>query len=223
MLHNWEFPPPLPDRGDNDRDDIFRGVGKVMTAWETIEFELSRLYSVFAGDPDGDAMRDYGKPTVARMRLDGLREIADKFFVKSPSQDREGRFHALLARLQHFATRRNEVAHGIVFNVQNVAAFTRNFAKDALGKPQFLLIAPYYQIKQHDSSGLPAFGYTARTLEAMVPAMGRPYADAHNFREAMLALSQSKATPSPPSPSRRRKKHPSAAQRSARRKQRRKR
>jgi hypothetical protein len=59
-----------------------------MTGWETIEFELSRLYSVFASDPDGDAMRDYGKPYNARFRLEGIAEIADKFFVRQPSGGR---------------------------------------------------------------------------------------------------------------------------------------
>jgi hypothetical protein len=74
MPHNWEFAPPLPDH--DDQDAVFLGVGKAMTGWETIEFELSRLYSVLAGDPDGAAMRDYGTPTIARLRLDGLSEKA---------------------------------------------------------------------------------------------------------------------------------------------------
>jgi len=72
-----------------------------MIGWEAIEFELSRLYSVLAGDPDGAAMRDYGTPTIARLRLDDLSEKADQFFIKRPSQKREG-------QLRYFATRRNE-------------------------------------------------------------------------------------------------------------------
>jgi hypothetical protein len=78
-------PPPLPDRGDEHRDAIHLGVGRIMTAWETIEFELSRVYSVFAGDPDGDAMRRYGEPTISRLRLDGLAETAAPYFVKADS------------------------------------------------------------------------------------------------------------------------------------------
>lgn len=194
-----------------------------MSAWETIEFELSRLYSVFASDPDGEAMRDYGKPTVARLRLDGIREKAESYFIKSPSQNREGDFYSILRRLQYFATRRNEVAHGIVFDVCNITAFTQHFVKEARGKPQFLLIAPYYQIKQHDPSGLPAYGYTAQTLEAMVPAMAEPYRELDQFRRLLLGCGQSRKVPRSPSLLQRQKKHPNAAQKLARRKQRRKR
>jgi hypothetical protein len=187
MSHTWEFSPSLPDRGDDNPDAVFLGVGKVMTGWETIEFELSRLYSVFAGYPDGDAMREYGKPTIARLRLDGLSKAADKFFVNRPSQDHEGQFQSIARRLHHFASRRNEVAHGIVFNVERIKAFTQNFVREARNKPQYLLIAPYYQIKQHSPNGLPAYGYTSRTLEAMIPAMAEPFRAVYQFRRDLLA------------------------------------
>jgi len=55
MSNPWD-PPPTPSYADDDSDKTFCGVGYVMSAWETIEFELSRLHSVFEGDPDGDAM-----------------------------------------------------------------------------------------------------------------------------------------------------------------------
>lgn len=187
MSHNWEFPPSLPDRGDDSPDAVFLGVGKVMSGWETIEFELSRLYSVFAGDPDGDAMREYGKPTIARLRLEGLSKAANSFFVKRPSQEREGRFLSIVKHLGHFASRRNEVAHGIVFDVQRIKAFTEKFVREARNKPQYLLIAPYHQLKQHGLDGLPAHGYTSLTLEAMIPAMAEPFRALDQFRRDLLA------------------------------------
>jgi hypothetical protein len=221
MRHDWEFPPPLPDRGDDNRDTVFLGVGKVMSAWETMEFELSRLYSVLASDPDGDAMRDYGKPTIARLRLDGLWEAAERFFVKSPSQEREARLATILARVRHFVSRRNEVAHGIVYNIEPIAAFSQHLAQDARGKPQYALIAPYYQIKQHASDGMPAYAYTRQMLEALIPAMAGPFHEIERFRLDLLAPDKSRVVPKKPSPAKARKPHRNAAQRSARRRQRR--
>jgi hypothetical protein len=219
LLHNWEFPPPLPDRGDDNRDTVFLGVGKVMSAWETMEFELSRLYSVFAGDPDGEVLRDYGKPTIARLRVDGLWDVAEKFFVKSPSQEREAQLATLLARVRHFVSRRNEVAHGIVFDIRPIAAFSRHLASKAR-KPQYALIAPYYQIKQHGADGLPVYAYTRQTLEAMIPALAVPYQELQRFRLELLARDKSKAAQQKPSRAKDKKQHRNAAQRSARRRQR---
>lgn len=90
-------------------------------------------------------------------------------FRSSTVAEREGQFNAILVELRHLATQRNEVAHGIVQNVQHISAFTRHFVKDALGKPQYLLKAPYYQLKQHASDDLPAFATQSRPLRPWFP------------------------------------------------------
>src|SRR5262245_12448662 len=54
-------PLPFPTRGDDDEALTHEGVGRVMSAWEAIEFELSRTYSIFESDPDGPSIQDYGK------------------------------------------------------------------------------------------------------------------------------------------------------------------
>jgi len=207
MLHNWEFAPPLPDHGEDSPDPLFFGVGKVMSGWEMIEFELSRLYSVFAGDPDGAAMRDYGKHTVAHFRLSNLSEMADRYFIKRPCQGCEGKLLSILAKLRNFASRRNEVAHGIVFDVQKIVAFTENFVPAARGRPQFLLIAPFYQLKQHAPDGLPAYGYTSQTLQAMIPAMLDSFGEVHEFRVDLLATDKPKEGPPKPFASTNKKQH----------------
>ena len=57
MTSPWEAP-LLPDQGDDNENDTYLAVGKIISGWETIEFELSRLYSVFERDPDGLCMRN---------------------------------------------------------------------------------------------------------------------------------------------------------------------
>ncbi|MET0528535.1 MAG: hypothetical protein ABW003_09360 [Microvirga sp.] len=213
MTYNWELSPPIPACGDDDPDVVFRGVGKVMTGWETIEFELSRLYSVFAGDPDGEAMREYGENTIARLRLDALSRKADEFFIRKPSQEREGKFASIICQLRFFASRRNEVAHGIVFDVQKIKAFTEHFHRSVRGKPQYALIAPYHQLKQHAPDGLPAYAYTSLILEAMIPAMAKPFAQLDRFRRSLLAREKSPSVLSRPSAGKEKKRRRNVGQR----------
>ena len=56
MANPWDTP-PLPTYGDDNEDETFTAVGRVMTQWESIEFELARLYSTFVGKPDDYAAR----------------------------------------------------------------------------------------------------------------------------------------------------------------------
>jgi len=195
MSSPWDAP-PLPYRGDDDPDAIYLGVGKIMTGWETLEFELSRLYSVFCDDSDGDSMREYGKPTIARLRLDGLSQAADKFFIRKPSQEIEGEFHGILTRLREVALRRNEVAHGIVFDVQRITALRQKFRPEFRGRPQHVLIAPYYAFKQHDTDGLPAYGYTSPTLHLLMLVMAESHQLIGQFRRKLLASEKSRRSKS---------------------------
>lgn len=178
--------PALPDRGEADPDTIYLEVGKLMSGWEAIEFELSILYSVFVDDPYGESMREYGKKAVPRFRLDALATSAETHFQRNPNQEREGEFNCLIGRLLRLLDRRNEVAHGIVFNVERVSVYTKNFAPEFLGKPQYLLIAPYYAFKQHDPDGLPAYGYKQDTLIALFAAMAKTLSEISGFRASLL-------------------------------------
>jgi hypothetical protein len=141
-------------------------------------------------------MREYGKPTIAPLRVDGPAARADQFFVEQPNQGREGELHSILARVRHFASRRNEVAHGIVFNIQRLTVFTLNFERTAKRKPQYALIPPYYAFKQHGEDGLPVYAYTRPVLDSMLPAMAQPYKKLDAFRRLVLAEMQSRSTPS---------------------------
>jgi hypothetical protein len=90
MYDRFLSPPPLPKRGDDDINTVYLGVGKVVSGWETVEFELARLYSVLARDPDGPCMREYGEPSVPRYRIEKLARFAEKTHFKLwPSQQAE--------------------------------------------------------------------------------------------------------------------------------------
>jgi hypothetical protein len=177
--------PPLPDHGDDDEDTVFLGVGKVISAWETIEFELSRLYSVFSDDPDGETMRGYAR-NIFSTRLDALIDQASQYFTRRPSQQMEGAFRDLCSLLRRLAQRRNEIAHGFVFNIEPVAAFNIRFVPQARGKPQYAVIAPYYSLKQHDPDGLPAYAYNRAAMEDLIGTMATLFFAIQAFRKSCL-------------------------------------
>ena len=156
-------PLPFPTRGDDDDGLTHEGVGRVMSAWEAIEFELSRTYSIFHGEPDGPGIQVYGTGRIFQERLRLLRVAADRHFCRYPNQPLEGAFDRLGEALAWYADRRNEVAHGFVFAIHNMTYFMRRFGLRTGGKPQFLLIPPLYTVRNH-TDGLPDYAYAYTDL-----------------------------------------------------------
>ena len=69
MAKPWDIP-LLPKNGDAIQDKTYAHVGFVMTRWESLEFELSRLHSLFLGALDEtEAMRAYGKGRIFHSAL----------------------------------------------------------------------------------------------------------------------------------------------------------
>ena len=96
MAKPWAIP-PLPRNGDPNPNKTYAHVGFIMSRWESLEFELSRLYSLFLGTLDGtEAMRAYGKGRIFPERIDNLAKAADTHFRILPCQKREGRFSGVL-------------------------------------------------------------------------------------------------------------------------------
>ena len=54
MSNPWD-PPPQPLQGDKDDAVLLEWVGRVISEWEHIERQLSLLYAIIAGNPDGNA------------------------------------------------------------------------------------------------------------------------------------------------------------------------
>lgn len=68
MAHPWDRP-LLPKRGDEHEDITYGHVGRIITRWESIEFELSYLYTWLGGSLHDQAlMREYGEGRIFRDR-----------------------------------------------------------------------------------------------------------------------------------------------------------
>lgn len=165
MFGPWPAP-GLPDRGDEDPDATFTAVGLVLSAWETVEFEMARLYSTFADDPDGAAIHRYGDGRIFRDRLAQLHIAADKHFIRRPGQSTEGDFKALADHAEKAADRRNEVAHGIVMRIDTITFFRNAILVRLWHRPHFALVPPLYLLRKH-VDGLPEFAYRSRDLRVL--------------------------------------------------------
>lgn len=165
MPNPWNRP-EIPKRGDEYIDLTFIHVGRIMSIWEALEFELSRLYAFFAGAPyDIDIMqKDYGGGTIFRDRASALEAIADAYFTAHSNQSREGDFHEIISLARNYSARRNDIAHGIVFRVNDITYFSQRIRADRLSRDHFLLIPPLYAQRWH-SKGLPDFAYSSVEMQ----------------------------------------------------------
>lgn len=180
MPNPWDRP-PFPTSCDDNPDTTFNAVGRVMTHWETVEFELARLYSLLVGAPDGPALHQYGAGRIFRDRLVALRQAAGKHFVQRPHQAWEAQFDFVAVRAEGFSDRRNDVAHGVVFEVSGITFFRERVGLSKGGNQQFLLIPPIYARRWHDG-GLPIFCYGSHEMIALHGQLRDLWSDIDAFR-----------------------------------------
>ena len=166
VMDFWD-PLPFPACGDDDFKQTLYGVGLFITHWEAIEFELSRLYSFFAGDPDGEAVKRYGKGRIFVERLDILNKAAASYFVSNTNQQTEAAYDDLANEASGFSVRRNEIAHGIVMDVARITIFQQKMPLLDPSKKHIVLIPPYYAMRFHGSDGFPLYAYNSTQLETL--------------------------------------------------------
>lgn len=170
MAKPWDTP-PLPRNGDDDQQKTFAYAGFVMSRWASLEFELSRLHSLFMGALDEtDAMRAYEAATFPN-RVANLRAVADSHFRIRPCQKREGEFHGLMQEALGYAARRNDIAHGLVMRIDEITVFRQHLKPNLLKREHYALIAPLYASKAHRPDGLPAYAYTSVSMERLARRM----------------------------------------------------
>ena len=103
---------------DDDDLALYTSIGRALSAWESLEYQLSSFFSFFATDGQDinsfPATRAYGTVVSFRGRYEMLRESAAAYFAARPDKEFSGRFGELLKLADKASCRRNEIAHGIV-------------------------------------------------------------------------------------------------------------
>lgn len=110
----WDIP-LLPSCGDLDKNSTYVAVGMALSQWEYFEGQLGLIYGCLVGDvrDASPALRAYGAISAFSTRIEMLREASKAFFFTQSSLLEE-ELKSLLDDAKEFATRRNEIAHGIV-------------------------------------------------------------------------------------------------------------
>jgi hypothetical protein len=177
---------PLPPTGDTDEAKTYEGLGRAVSEWECVEFELARLYSIFAGDPDGDSVSGYGIGRISRERLNALRLQAAQYFMSLPHQALEGEFDRLCESVEGFSNRRNEFAHGIVMQVSGIEFLQKAFNIPS-GTMQYACIPPVYAFRNQDEHGQPNWAYTYPQFLLLEKRLFGLTLEIANYRKALAS------------------------------------
>ncbi len=191
MAYKWD-PFPFPYVADDDDRVTLAGVGAVMSAWESVEFEFARLYCIFARDePDGERIREYGTPNIAKLRIENLARFAEQFFIRWQNQAAEGEFRVLVKAALGFTSRRNDVAHAIVMNVSMIRFFQQKIGGLDQSKLQFLLVPPYHLLKRHDAgTGFPSYALNGGQLVELAVRMNELEHSIRAYRENLISAAR---------------------------------
>jgi hypothetical protein len=169
MANPWDRPSiPISFNGDADVDILFACVGRVITYWESIEFELGLLHTYLGGIPeDQSLMREYGEGRIFRERAQALAKKAEEYAIRHCCQHREGDFDRIMDLCLKFADRRNDIAHGILFRVDQIMFFRMRISPKHRNREHFAIIPPLYAHRWH-STGFPDFAYTSDEISLLV-------------------------------------------------------
>jgi len=128
----WNVTPPKT--GDSSAEAVYRAVGMFLTRWEGLEQTFAFLFQRFV-EGSNAAKRAYGTIMSNRGRIDALRAAAESYLVMHTEtrDDLKDRLDRLIEHFRHAASRRNDVAHGVVHSV----------TVDDVGQGYFLLPPEY--------------------------------------------------------------------------------
>lgn len=162
MTDLWDRP-PIPKQGDAADSATYEAMGRALCEWERMEVALAYLYSVFTwrGAFDLQGARQYGRGRIFKERMDGLEDVARRFFIQRHHQDAEGDFGRLVCRVRKFADRRNDIAHGIVTTVRwHIPVVGETVGPQA---PQFYLLPAFYDPRRAQGH-MPDYAFNAEII-----------------------------------------------------------
>lgn len=156
MPNPWDKP-PWPDTGENGPEPIYLAVGRALSRWADVEEEISELFVFFVGPAanDSPAVRAYISIDGVRNRIEMVRHAADAWFDKFPNCGLKLQTTNALNACHEWASRRNEIAHGIA-----------DLPVDTFGATWFLYPG-YFTKKRRTHRNNADFRYNAEQIHAL--------------------------------------------------------
>jgi hypothetical protein len=185
MTNPWDIP-AFPNKADTDDSATFAGVGRVLTEWELVEFVLGIIYSVFRGDLTLKLIHEYGAlGEVFIRRYPRLKAESDSYFARCPNQSIERQFYKLLERAIGYSGRRNDVARGMVFAVQETSYFKIRLGQFPPHTNLWLLVPPAYALEKHLGTVRPLYAYSSTELNALAKNLNELSSDLQAFCDVL--------------------------------------
>lgn len=150
-----------PTAYDADPRATFEGVGRVMSAMASMEFEFARLFSAFHGEADGDALLAYGAPGTLKQRIAKLYAVASSYFSVCPDHGIEALFIAICNEAESLARPAAEIGRGIV--VETGLAVT---GSAQAGVTRYAVLPAHHEL-DNKPAGLASYAYASRELNGL--------------------------------------------------------
>lgn len=139
----------------------YAAVGHAITEWEKAEEAMARLFSFLlgvAGDYALPAMRAYGAVKTCAGRIEMVAAASEAFFFQHPEPNPDNRtvekeVSAALVAMKEFSSRRNEIAHGQVHEIEIEDGFMRSPSGHLIKKMKsngFVVGPSYYSTSKTD-------------------------------------------------------------------------
>jgi hypothetical protein len=113
MRNEWDVR-PRAEKGDDTPDVIFHAVGAALSTWERLESIVAELFDLLLASGNRAAFKVYQSSNTANARLAMLNAALP---LDGASVAANAKLEKFVAALNQFVARRNEIAHGQVYNL----------------------------------------------------------------------------------------------------------
>jgi hypothetical protein len=182
MPNPWDIP-PWPKTGSETAEEVYTAIGRALTSWEWAEQGLANIFAVLTGVldvlPISPAVQAYGAVTSFTFHITMVEKAADFLFASDSNDELNHELRALIKECCGWSSRRNDVAHGRVTEVDR-----------KLTPFGFFVFPSFYNTRKQKltPSGFdPAYCYSAAQVHTFADAFDELNSKLFDFQDRLTA------------------------------------